>query len=64
VFIKDVRVRQYIYGIVIAAGALALIYGIVNSQQLGGWIALGGAILGISNGLALANTSDGKHEAP
>lgn len=62
-FIKNEATRRYIYGIVVAAGALAIIYGIVNVQQLGGWIALAGAILGITNGLALANTGNGKHEA-
>jgi hypothetical protein len=62
-FIKDIKTRQYIYGILVAAGAVALIYGLVNVQQLGGWVALGGAILGLSNGLALGNTSEGRHEA-
>jgi len=61
--IKNIKTRQYIYGIMVAAGALALIYGLVNVQQLGGWLALFGAALGLTNGLALANTPDGKHEA-
>lgn len=62
-FIKDIKTRQYIYGIFVAAGALALIYGLVNIEQLGGWLALIGAALGLTNALALGNTRDGKHEA-
>lgn len=62
-FIKDIKTRQYVYGVLVAAGAVALVYGIVNVQQLGVWVALGGAILGLSNGLALGNTNQGRHEA-
>ena len=60
-FIKNETTRKYIYGILVAAGALALIYGLVTNEQLIAWIAFGGAILG--NGLAFANTDKGKHEA-
>jgi hypothetical protein len=60
-FIQDNRVRAYIYGILVAAGAVAIVYGLVTSEELVVWIALGGAILG--NGLALANTDKGRHEA-
>lgn len=61
--ITNPQIRAYIYGIMIAAGAVALVYGLVNAEQLGVWLALGGAVLGLSNGLALANTPNGKHEA-
>jgi hypothetical protein len=61
-FIKDNRTRAYIYGILVALGAIALTYGIVSSEELAVWLGLGGSILG--NGLALANTDTGKHEAP
>lgn len=61
--IRDPKVRAYVYGIMVAAGAVALVYGLVNAEQLGVWLALGGAVLGLSNGLALANTPTGKHEA-
>ena len=60
-FIKDPATRAYIYGIIAAAGAVALVYGFVTDEQLVVWLALGGAILG--NGLALINTDKGKHEA-
>ncbi|ALY09302.1 holin [Arthrobacter phage Jasmine] len=62
-FIKDPANRAYIYGITAAAGGLALIYGLVNAAQLGGWLALSGAVLGLTNVLALANTNKGDHEA-
>lgn len=62
--IQDPKVRAYIYGVLVAVGAVALVYGLVNAEQLGVWLALGGAALGLSNGLALANTpQSGKHEA-
>jgi hypothetical protein len=63
--ITNPKTRAYIYGVMVAAGAVALVYGLVNAEQLGVWLALGGAVLGLSNGLALANTPkpDGKHEA-
>ncbi len=53
--ITNPKVRAYIYGILIAAGAVAVVYGLVNVQQLGVWLSLGGAALGLSNGLALVN---------
>lgn len=55
-FIKDPKVRAYIYGILLAVGSIALCYGIVTDQELAVWIALGGAILG--NGLALGNVDN------
>lgn len=62
--ITNPRARAYIYGVMCAAGAVALVYGLVNVEQLGVWLALGGAVLGLSNGLALANVDKpGKHEA-
>ena len=62
--IRDPKVRAYIYGVLVAAGAVALVYGLVNVEQLGVWLALGGAVLGLSNGLALANVDKpGGHEA-
>lgn len=61
-FIKDAAVRAWIYGIVGAAGYVAFIYGLVNLEQLGAWLALGGAVLGVSNTLALGNTPARKQE--
>ena len=61
-FIKNNTTRAYIYGILLAVGAVVLVYGFVTKEELAVWLALGGAILG--NGLALANTPSGRHEAP
>lgn len=62
--ITNPKTRAYIYGVLVAIGAVALVYGLVNAEQLGVWLALGGAALGLSNGLALANTpASGKHSA-
>lgn len=55
-FIKNPKTRLYIYGILVAAGAVALTYGLLTHDQVVVWIALGGAILG--NGLAAGNVSD------
>lgn len=63
-FIKDPAVRVYIYGICVAVGAVAVIYGLLNTQQLGGWIALVGAILGTTNTLALGNVNKPSEQAP
>lgn len=61
--IKDVKTRQWIYGIMVCAAPVVVGYGITTAEQAGLWVSLGGAILGLTNGLALANTKDGKHEA-
>jgi hypothetical protein len=53
-FVKNPQVRAYIYGILVAAGAVALCYGLVTKEELAVWLGLGGSIIG--NGLALANT--------
>lgn len=53
--ITNPKVRAYIYTVVAAAGAVALVYGALNAQQLGVWLSLAGAALGLTNGLALLN---------
>lgn len=55
-FIPSPAVRGYLYGVMVAAAGLAVIYGIVTVEQAGGWLVLFGALLGVSNALALANT--------
>lgn len=61
-FIPSPKVRAYLYGIMVATGALLVFRGIITAGELGLWLALGGAVLGLSNGLALANIP--KKEAP
>jgi hypothetical protein len=62
-FIQNVKTRQYIYGILVAASPIAVIRGFLTIEEAGLWLVLGGAILGLSNLLALGNTPNGKHEA-
>ena len=54
--IPSPETRAWLYGIMVAAAALAVIYGITTVEEAGGWLVLAGAALGVSNGLALANT--------
>lgn len=46
--------RRWAYGVLVAAGTVAVTYGIVNTEQLAAWLVLGAALLGVG-GLALAN---------
>lgn len=61
--ITNIKVRQYIYGIMVAASPIVVYRGLLDIQEAGLWLVLGGAVLGLSNLLAFANTKDGKHEA-
>lgn len=46
--------RRWAYSVLIAAGSVAVAYGIATTEQLAAWLVLGGALLGVG-GLALAN---------
>lgn len=46
--------RRWAYGVLLAAGGVALAYGIVDTDKLGAWLVLGAALLGVG-GTALAN---------
>jgi hypothetical protein len=54
--ITDPRVRKWLYGIMVAAAPVAVMYGLLTVEQAGGWLVLGGAVLGLSNLLAFNNT--------
>lgn len=47
--------RAYLYGVMIAAAAVAVGYGLLTIEQAGLWLTLIGALLGLSSGVALAN---------
>lgn len=49
------KVRMWIYGVFLAGSPVAVYYGIVTDESMSLWLILIGAILGVSNGLALAN---------
>ena len=58
--IASATTRAYLYAIGVAAAPVAVTYGLVNETQAGLWLALGGAILGVTNTLALVNTRNVK----
>ena len=47
--------RAWLYRVMLAATALAVIYGLVTEEEAVGWVAVATALLG--NGLATVNTS-------
>lgn len=53
--------RAWIYGVLVAGSLVAIGYGVITAEQGNLWLTLAGAVLGLSNGLALANTP--KHSA-
>lgn len=54
--IPSPAVRAWIYGVLVAAAAVAIGYGLITAEQGNLWLAFFGAVLGLSNSLALANT--------
>ena len=50
-------VRAWIYRVLMAAGIVALTYGILTDEQIAVWLGLAGAVLNI---LPVANTSTRK----
>jgi len=58
--IPSAKIRAYLYGIVAAASPVVVARGLLDASEVGLWVALGGAILGVTNGIALANTGDRK----
>lgn len=57
-FIPNPQVRAWIYGVLVAASAVAIGYGLITAEQGNLWLSLAGALLGLSNALALANTPE------
>jgi hypothetical protein len=52
--IPSPAVRAWIYGVLIAAGPLAVFYGLATEHEVVLWLGVAAAALG--NGLAVANT--------
>ena len=61
--IPSPAVRAWIYGILVAAAAVGVGYGVITAEQGNLWLAFAAAVLGLSNGLALVNTPKGRHSA-
>jgi hypothetical protein len=49
-------VRRYVYGVFLSAGPVVLFYGLLSAQEFAIWAGLAASVLGLPNGLALANT--------
>ncbi|AQX81475.1 hypothetical protein BWO91_17260 [Plantibacter flavus] len=59
-----VGVRQWAYGIAVAAAPILVIRGVLDAAEAGLWVVAAGAVLGVTGGLALANTPKrGAHAA-
>ena len=57
------NIRAYIYRVLLAAGAVAVFYGWLSSEELAVWAAVAATGLGVA--LAAANTpTRGKHVKP
>lgn len=54
--IPSAKIRAYVYGLMVAASPVIVYYGLATIEEIGLWLALGGVALGVSNGVALANT--------
>lgn len=60
--ITNVKVRQYIYGVFVAASPILVYKGIMDIHEAGLWLVFAGAVLGLTNILALANAKKGRYE--
>lgn len=58
-WIPSRAVRLWLYGVAVAAAAVLVGYGVLTVEQGGLWLALGGALLGVSNAVAARNVPRG-----
>lgn len=61
--IPSAKIRAYIYGLLLAASPIVIYYGIATIEEVGLWAVFVGVALGVSNGVALANTGNKRHNA-
>lgn len=50
----NLKRRRWFYGSLVAAGGVALTYGLLTAEQLAAWLMLGAALLGVA-GMALTH---------
>ena len=50
------KVRSYIYRVLVAAGPVVLLYGLLSAEEIAVWLGLGATILSPGGILADANT--------
>lgn len=55
-FIPSPKGRAYIYRVLVAAGPVALLYGLLSAEEIAVWLGLGATILSPAGVLAAANT--------
>lgn len=55
-YIPSPAVRRWLYALVAAAGAVAVVYGLATPEQSAVWLEAAGLVLVVTNGLAAANT--------
>jgi hypothetical protein len=55
-FIPSPKVRTYIYRVLVAAGPVVLLYGLLSAEEIAVWLGLGATVLSPGGVLAAANT--------
>jgi hypothetical protein len=58
-FIPSPRLRAYVYRVLVAAGPVAVFYGLLSGEEVALWLGFGGTVLSPAGLLALANTPKG-----
>lgn len=58
-FMPSPKVRAYVYAVLVAAGPVAVFYGVLSREEVALWIGFGGTVLSPAGLLALANTPKG-----
>lgn len=53
------KVRAYVYAVLVAAGPVAVFYGVLSKEEVALWIGFGGTVLSPAGLLALANVGKG-----
>lgn len=54
--VNNRELRKWIYSLIVAAGPLAVFYGLATAEEVALWLGFGASVLGIAGGsLALAN---------
>ena len=55
-YVPSPKVRAYIYRVLVAAGPVVLLYGLLSAEEIAVWLGLGATILSPGGALAAANT--------
>jgi hypothetical protein len=55
-YVPSPKARAYIYRVLVAAGPVVLLYGLLSTEEIAVWLGLGATILSPGGALAAANT--------